>query len=413
MEATKEIVFSHRDFWLRLLLVVVIGLLTGQNGYAQQRKLTEQRTDYFKLISTVEYTAKRGSESRQYRHQAEPWFAVTTIPQTDSQRRYHLITGDLRFLNRYLQQKYENAGEINYELIEKRLIAGVDSDLSALQKMNNECVKTIGGKAPNKIGEQWKCKFNLGIFNHYSLPKELKFTVTSIKVPTDKLGDLVAVRAVSDPFLVKAAAQIEGYGYVRCKIASVYLFDPYMYETGEEDVYVGATVFLAATGMDDMTQQYRWEFGIYKTDTEASAIDMNGLSRDLEGFVRDIQLIPEPIQVKNSCCPPMWAQSEIANAAQLASACAAVACEQNIVNPVASIYLASARVYSLQQEYLLAASPQERSVCQALRGDVREIGQMNICGPGELPLWPLAAIPLSFSTHHHHSHEKEKSPYKP
>ncbi len=409
---TKDFVFLRLDFWLRFLLAVIISLPGGQIVYAQQQKLSQQRTDYFKLVSTVEYIAKRGNESRQYRHQAEPWFMVTTVPQTSVQRHYHLITNDLQFRDANLQPKYEYAGEINYDLTEKRLMAGVDSDLIHLQTMNNECIKTINGTAPGKVGKTWTCRFNLGTFNHYSLPDEFKFTVTSIKVPTDKLGDFIAVRAISDPFLVKAAAQIEGYDFVKCKIASVYLFDPCTYATSEEEAYVSAMVFLAATKMDGMTQQYRYEFGTYKTDANAASADMNGLGFELEDFVREIRLIPQPIEVDKPCGLPMWAKSEIVNAAQLASTCAAVACEQDVVNPVASIYLAAARVYQFQQECLLLTEPCERSVCQALRYDVEEIYPMDICGGKPLPLWPFAAIPLAF-IHSHHGHDHDKSPYKP
>jgi hypothetical protein len=410
--ATKDIVFLQPDFWLRFLLAVIISLPVGQIAYAQQQQLARQRTDYFKLVSTVEYTAKQGNESRQYRHQAEPWFMVTTVPQTNEQRHYHLITNDLKLQDANLQQKYQYAGEINYDLTEKRFMTGVDSDLMHLQKMNNECIKSIDGKAPKEVGKTWTCRFNLGTFNHYSLPDELKFTVTSIKVPTDELGDFIAVRAISDPFLVKAAAQTEGYGFVKCKIASVYLFDPNVYRTNEEDIYASAMVFLAATKMDGMTQQYRYEFGTYKTDANAASADMNGLGLELEGFVREIRLIPQPIEVDKPCGLPMWAKSEIVNAAQLASTCAAVACEQDIVNPVASIYLAAARTYQLQDECLLIPAPCERSVCQALRYDVEEIYPMDICGGKAFPLWPFAAIPLAFITYHHH-HDHEKSPYKP
>ncbi|MCX5634034.1 MAG: hypothetical protein NTW93_10240 [Phycisphaerae bacterium] len=411
--ATRDTVFLRFDFWLRILLAIAVSLPSGQIAYAQkqqQKLLQQQRTDYFKLVSTVEYIAQQDNESRQYRHQAEPWFMVTTIPQTSEQTHYHLITSDLQFKDANAQQKYRDAGEINYDLNAKKFMAGVDADLLHLQKMNNESVKTIDGTAPNEVGKTWTVRFNLGTFNHYSLPNELKFTVTSIKVPTDKLGDFVAVRAISDPFLVKAAAQTEGYGYVKCKIACVYLFDPYSEITGEEDIYVSAMVFLATTKMDGMTQQYRYEFGTYKTDANAASADMNGLGFELEGFVREIQLIPQPIEVKKPCGLPIWAQSEIVNAAQLASACAAVACEQNIVNPVASIYLAAARVYQLQDECSLIPAPCERSVCQALRYDVEEIYPMDICGRKAFPLWWLGAIPLATI---HHSHHHDKSPYKP
>ncbi len=333
---------------------------------------------------------------------------VTTIPVTSEHSHYHLITSELKFEDANKLQEYQYASEINYDLNSKRYMSGVDADLTHLQTMNNECIKTINDTAPNEVGKTWTARFNLGIFNHYSLPNELKFTVTSIKVPTDELGDFTAVRAISDPFLVKAAAQTEGYGFVKCKIACVYLFDPYSEITGEEDIYVSAMVFLAATKMDGMTQQYRYEFGTYKTDANAASADMNGLGFELEDFVREIQLIPQPIEVEKPCGLPMWAKSEVANAAQLASACGAVACEQNIVNPVASIYLAAARVYQLQDECLLIPAPCERSVCQALRYDVEEIYPMDICGRKGFPLLWLGAIPLA-TIHHHHGHDKSPS----
>ena len=400
------------DFWLRFLLAIAVSLPSGQIAYAKQQQLDRQKTDYLKLVSTVEYTAKQGNESKQYRDQVESRFMVTTIPQTSEKTHYHLITSDLKFKDANALQKYRDAREINYDLGSMRYMTGVDSDLLYLQKMNNECIKTINGAAPNEVGKTWTARFNLGEFNHYSLPSELKFTVTSIKVPTDKLGDLVAVRAISDPFLVKAAAQTEGFGFVKCKIACVYLFDPYVEATGKEDIYVNAMVFLAATQMDGMTQHYRYEFGTYKTNADGRAIDMNGLGDKFEDFIREIQLTPQPLEVKNTCCPPQWVQSEVANAAQIASTCAAVACEQDVVNPVASTYLAAARVYQIQQQYVLVPAPAERSVCQGLKQDVREIYPMNICGGIEFPLWPAAFIPLAF-LHCPHGHDHDKSPSSP
>jgi hypothetical protein len=407
-----KVIFMQPDFWLRFLLAVVVTMPTGQILRAAEQQLLQQRTDYFKLISTVEYSAKRGSESKQYRHQAEPWFMVTTAPQSKQETHYNLLTTEFKFQNEDAVRQYSNAGEINYDLTDRRYMAGVDDDLVHLQRMNNECIKTLDGKAVNEVGKTWTCRFNLDIFNHYSLPKELKFTVTSIKVKTDELGDLMAVRAISDPFMVKAAQQIEGYGYVKCRIASVYLFDPYVPETNAEDIYVSAMVFLAATKMDDMVQEYRYEFGTYKTDANAVPIDMNGLGMELEAFVREIRLIPSPMEEKDPVGLPYWAQSEVVNAAQIATTCAAVACEQSVVNPVASIYLAAARTYELQNNCLMIQWPCPRSVCQALRYDVEEIYPMDICGDKPIALWWLAAVPIAAASYHKHDHDK-KSPYAP
>lgn len=412
---TKKVgVFALPDFWLHLLLAIVVAMPTSQILHAaQSQQIAEQKTDYFKLVSTVEYTAERAGQNRQYRHQAEPWFMVTTAPQLNDETHYNLLTTDLEFQTEYAAELYRNIGEINYDLTQKRYMTSVDDDLIHLLKMNNECVRSLEGQVPKEVGKTWTCRFNLKIFEHYSLPDELKFTVTSIKVRTDELGDLVAVRAISDPFMVKAVRQIDGYGFVKCQLASVYLFDPYVYETNAEDVYVSATVFIATTKMDDMTQNYRYEFGTYKTDADANAIDMEGLGTELEDFVRQIHLVPEPLDVNDAAGLPFWAKSEIVNAAQLATACAAVACEQDLVNPVASIYLAAARIYEYQDDCLLSSYWCPRSVCQALRQDVEEIYPMNICGDRWIiPLWPLIAIPIATASYHKHDGDK-KSPYKP
>ncbi|MBN1788643.1 MAG: hypothetical protein JW806_09660 [Sedimentisphaerales bacterium] len=408
------------------MLAVVVTLPVGQIAYAeqqyqlakQQHQLAQQKTEYFKLVSTVEYMAKRGSEEKRYRHQLEPWFIVTSAPQNPDQTHYNLITTDFQLRDPSSYELYRGIDEINYGLIGKRYISNVDDDLLHLRTMNNECVKVLADESPKEVGDTWTCRFNLGLFNHYSLPDELRFTVTSITVPTDELGDLVAVRAISDPFMVKALRQIEGYGYVKCKIAAVYLFDPYVYETDAEDIYVSAMVFLASTNMDSMDQQYRYEFGTYKTEPNTAPVDMEGLGFELEDFVREIELIPEPMEVdpNETAGLPSWAQSEVANAAQIASACAAVACEQNVVNPVASIYLAAARTYQLQKDMcVLIPEPCPRSVCQALRYDVEEIYPMEICGGRPLPLWPLGFIPLAFVSHGGGGGGggDDKSPYKP
>lgn len=414
----KEItIFILPDFWLRLLLGLIVAFPMSQLSYAQKYQVSaDQSVDHFKLVSTVEYIAERGKESRQYRHQSEPWFTVERSDGNSVQGRYRVFTNDLRFMNNNTPEGLVNPGQIDYSLTDKRYMSGVDDDLIHLQKINNEAIRSLNGKAVNDIGKTWTHRFNLKIFNHYSLPDELKFSITSLKVPTKHLGNLIAVRAISDEFLVKAAAQSDGYGYVRCKTASVYLFDPNVPYGSSEEVYVSATVFVAATKMDDMDQQYRYEFGTYKTDANGTPVDLEGLDFNFEDFVRKIKLSPYPIEVKQPSGLPFWAQSEVVNAAQIASACSAVVCEQSMVNPVSSRYLAAARVYGLQGECCLISCGR-RTVCQALKQDVAAITPMNICGEdsGFLAGWWLVgaaaavAIPLAVC----HNCDKPKSPCKP
>jgi hypothetical protein len=416
-KAATDLLFLQPNFWLHFLLAVAVSLPVGPIAYAQQAQQQAQSigqsVDYFYLVSTVEYTAKQGSEKKQYRHQIEPWFTVTSYPTSDTQRHYRVSTDRLRLKNGYVYEQYQDVNEINYDLTDKRYITAVDDDLQHLRKMNNACIDTLDGKAENEVGKTWTCRYDLRIFNHYSLPDELKFTVSSIKVPTKELGDLVAVRAISDPFMIKAIGQNEEYGYVKCQVASVYLFDPYVMNRDSEDLYVSATKFMAATKMDGMTQEYCYEFGTYKTDSNGTPIDLNGLDYVFEGFTQKIELTPEPLEVNEPTGMPFWARSEIVNAAQIASTCAAVTCEQAIVNPVASVYLAAARTYQFQdQECLLVPTPCNRTVCQALRADVKAIHPMDICGKKRalLFLW-LIPIPIAMAYHGHH--HDDKSPYTP
>jgi hypothetical protein len=411
--ATKDLVFLQPDFWLRFLLAVIVSFPAGQIVYAQQIQQVQnarQNIDYFHLISTVEYTAKQDKEKRQYRHQMESCFAVTSWPTSARQKHYRVSTDQLKMKNDYVYKEYKDISQINYDLTDQRYMTAVDTDLQYLKKMNNQCIDTLKDKDIKGPNKTWTCRFNLGIFNHYSLPDELKFTVSSIKVPTKKLGDLVAVRAISDPFMVKVVGQVENYGYVKCQVASVYLFNPYVLDRNGEDLYVSTTAFVASTKMDDMTQEYRYEFGTYKTDVNGTPVDINGLDYVFEGFVKKIKLTPQPIEVNKPTGMPFWAKSEIVNAAQLASTCSAVACEQTIVNPVSSIYLAAARIYQLQDDHLLIPATIDRTVCQASRADVKAIYPMNICGRplGGGALW-IAAVVVPVVTYHHDHHDKSPS----
>ncbi len=406
------------DFWLRFLLAFVVSLPVSQLASASvYREPLNQSVDHFKLISTVEYTASRGDEHRQYRHQSEPWFTVERIAIDSERTRYRLWTDDLGFMGMYADPEYSYLSEINYFLTDKRYMSEIDEDLLYLQKVNNASLASLKGRAVSDVGKSWTHRLDLSMFEHYSLPKELKFTIKSIAVPTKYLGDLIAVRVISDEFLVKAGTQGDGFGYVRCKTASVYLFDPNVSYGSGQEIYASATVFVAVTKMDDMTQQYRYEFGTYKTDANGVAVDLEGLDFNFEDFVRDIKLSPYPIKVEQRAGLPYWAQSEIVNAAQIASAASAILCEQSMVNPVASRYLAAARVYSFQKECSLLSCG-NRTVCQALRQDVAAIEPMNICGDDGVFLagwWLLgaaAAIAIPLAVVVCHDCDKPKSPSK-
>ncbi|NOR66225.1 MAG: hypothetical protein GQ528_02585, partial [Woeseiaceae bacterium] len=172
----------------------------------------EAEPGHYKMISTVEYTG-----NGQFRNQAETLFTVTQETLPDGRAQYSFYGNDdapgigqessLRTFDFILDRR-------------TRQVSGVNQDMVFWARVNNECIKSLQKVTKSNVGKTWKQSFVLSPFDT-SLPAELAFTLTAIDIETDEFGQMICVRALSEPFFVKV-----NNGFVNCKINTVYLFDP-------------------------------------------------------------------------------------------------------------------------------------------------------------------------------------------
>ena len=209
------------------------------------------------------------------------------------------------------------------------------------QKVNNDCVKSLNKVTRQNIGKTWKQSLDLSSLGN-SLPAEMKFTLTARQVKTEMYGEMIAVRALSEPFVLGIAKEA-GTGSVRCRINTVYLFDAEI-----EEVYLSISVFEAVTGMNGFKELLRHEVATYKTDAVAVPAKLSDLGKDFEKFVGKLRLAGSAIKVVKRTSLPQWAQSEGLRAAQVANICSAMACE-GALNPVATVTMPTAKVVEFQK----------------------------------------------------------------
>jgi|GEM_PF-4930365 len=114
-------------------------------------------------------------------------------------------------------------------------------------------------RTKQNVGKTWKQSFSLPS-SAYSLGRELKFTMTAIELETKQYGRMVAVRALSEPFIVKVISAKEGVKDVRSKTCALYLFDSEI-----NDIYLSISVFESATNINSPKETFRHEVATYKT----------------------------------------------------------------------------------------------------------------------------------------------------
>lgn len=173
--------------------------------------MEDENAQHFKMLSTIEYTGEG-----QFRNQVEALFTVLRQPLSDDKVRYFLFTDDFDLLT-----DDPNSGQLSFSkglsfVIDRKTghLSGYGEDLALLGKVNNQCVRSLSKTTKKNVGKTWKQSFDLSSFGK-SLPRRLTFTLTAIQLDTKVLGeafnDMIAVRALSEPFIVKAAKE-EGTG---------------------------------------------------------------------------------------------------------------------------------------------------------------------------------------------------------
>jgi hypothetical protein len=346
-----------------MILSVMLLLSSGAVGLTSEG----QNVQYFKMISVVEYTGKG-----QFRNQAETLFEVRKEALPNNEVQYFFTGNDQ---NPNLTNQSSSTGFSFILDRNNRHMSGVGEDMAFWAKVNNESIKSLKLKVTQEnVGKTWKQTFGLSSISD-SLPRSLGFTLTAIKLKTEMYGEMIAVRALSEPFFVKT-----GKDSIRSKINAIYLFDPEI-----EDIYLSMSVFEATADTNGTKEILRHEVATYRTDSAGASVDLSGLGQEFEKFVRKVGLSSKGVKVVEESPLPQWAQSEGLTAAQVANMCAAMACE-GAPNPVVTVCIPAARTVgaqSLGQIPSIGTFATAETVAGSLGKSVTGIGTMKIAAaPG-------------------------------
>lgn len=356
--------FTDRKIYLMLVFAITL-LLTAKIGIA-----TESSDEHFKMLSTIEYSGKG-----QFKSQVETLMTVRKELLSDQKFRYFISASDFA-----LGGDGESANEITFVIDRKTsVLSEAGKDLGLFQKVNNACVKSLTKTSRENIGKTWKQSFKLPFFGK-SFAEELKLTLTAIELKSEDLGDMIAVRALSEPFVVTAAGDSGKEGDVKARINAVYLFDDDI-----EDIYMSISVFEAATKINDFGEKLRYEIATYKTNAAGESVVVGRLSKKFEGLVKKVGLVKKGLKISKEASLPKWAKAEGLGTGQIAGICAATACE-GALNPVAVVLVPAVKTISMQSLGVItsatvgtvATTGTMASVSGALSASVPAVGAMNL-----------------------------------
>lgn len=328
-------VWSKQGLYLAMSLSVLLLPTFGRPSLASQDKTVHR----YKLLSTLEYSGQG-----QFSSEFETLCTVKKLISSGDKVQFCLSANDADLPGDKL-----NAGEqislkeLSFVIDDKtQHLSATGTELAFLEKVSNQCVRTLKKVAKENVGKTWKQGFDLSSLGN-SLPGELRLTLTAIPVKTEAFGELIAVRALSEPFSVKTAEDKTGVGSVQCRVNCVYVFDPEL-----EDIYLSVSIFRAATNVRGFNEMLQHSVATRKADAEGKPLDLSelGKDKDFEKLVSKLGVTSNVAVVKGGSLP-QWAKVDGVRAAQVANVCAATSCE-GALNPVATVFLPAAQIIQLQ-----------------------------------------------------------------
>ena len=222
------------------LAAVVVGTVLFAFAHAAVAA-QDAGTHNYKMVSSLEYSGKG-----QFKHRTESLFTVTKEILPNNQSQYTIWTDSGSSSSK------SGFGRMSFVLDRAtRELSTSSGSLSFFTTIHNRCTQSLEKITSENIGKTWKQSFDLSPLDN-SLPSELKFTVTAIDLQTDILGDMIAVRAVSEPFTFETVGIDEKTGKVKCKVSSVYIFD-----SSIEDIYMSISVFQGTTNINVFKERIR------------------------------------------------------------------------------------------------------------------------------------------------------------
>ncbi|MBN1391378.1 MAG: hypothetical protein JW947_01090 [Sedimentisphaerales bacterium] len=302
-------------FWGRWFYLMAAVLTLLANSYASITA-EDESIQHYKMISTVEYAGVG-----EFRSQVEDSFTVRQKPLSNDTVQYFISAKDLFKEFSFVVDKGSQH------------LSQTGAEWQYWAQVNNHCAKSLKKVTKENIGKTWKQSFSLSAIDK-SLPDSLQFTLTAIQVKNQELGDMIAVRALSEPFFIKG-------GTITSRINSVYLFD-----TDIEDIYLSASVFESITTMNGFQETLSNKVATCMTDAAGKPVNLKGLGKDFENFVSKLALTKD-LKVVNPSALPNWA-GEGLQAAQAGSICSSLACE-GALNPVVTVSMPAAKVIELQK----------------------------------------------------------------
>ncbi len=359
-------------------LSVILLLTFCKAGLAESESI-----QHYKLLSSVEYSGEG-----QFKNQVETLLNVRKQFLSDNRVQYFISSEDFDLLGGAISEQQSSSRELSFIVDEKtgRISEG-GKDLGFLEKVNNYCISSLKKVTRDNIGKTWKQSFNVPFLEHL-FSGDLNLTLTALKMNTEVFGEVIAVRALSEPFVIKSSGTKKKAGNVQSKISAVYLFD-----TEIEEIYLSISVFEATTDINGSKEKLRYEVGTYMTDSTGSSVNLSGLGKDFEKLVSKIGLNNKSLKVEKETSLPQWAQYEGLTGAQVAHICAATACE-GAPNPVASLYVPTVRTLAMQSRGTLPPIGMfgTGTVSGALASNVVGMGGMKIAaGPLFMGVSPMTA----------------------
>lgn len=348
---------DRRNICLVMALSVMLLLSSGTTGLAREMESVQ----HYKMISSVEYTG-----GGQFRNQVETLFTVRKEALSDDKVLYSLSGSNLDPKLAQVSSPIEFSFVLDRNT--RHLSSVGEEDMAFWARVNNESIKSLKKVTKDNVGKTWKQSINLSSLGG-SLPGELRFTLTAMELNTDVFGEIIAVRALSEPFFVKS-----GKDSLRSKINAVYLFDPKI-----EEIYLSISVF-ETTKDANGKKTFRHEVATYRTNAAGASVDLKGLGPKFEKFVRKVGLSNKSVKIEKKSPLPQWAKSEGLATAQVANICAAMACE-GALNPVVTVCIPSARIVAMQslgQISSIGAFATADTVAGSLGKGVTGIGTMKI-----------------------------------
>ncbi len=378
--------WSRQAFVLMMSAGVVLSLFLAKAGLAKGNETTQ----HFKIVSSVEYTGQG-----QFKNRVELLFTLRKQALSDSKKRgllsrvkspftrkeslsdekmqYFLSTDGFDLVGGNLSAAQQSSSnELSFVIDRKTRAFSAESEgLALFEKLNNRYVRSLKKVSKENIGQTWEQSFDVSFLSSF-LPNEMKFTVTAIGLETKVFGEMIAVRALSEPFAFKTTKKDGQIGFVQSKIGAVYVFDPEI-----EDIYLSISVFEARANINGFKENLRREVASYMTDAAGLSVDLSGLGEKFGEFVKKVGLTNKDLKVVEQTRLPQWARLGGLRTARVADMCAAMACE-GAFNPVVIVCIPSSRLVFMQSFGGFASAAEMGTVSSTLAKSVSAVGSMKI-----------------------------------